>query len=183
MALRLTTSSITTGPPSAAELAAQATALLATGDTDGTAGCLSGRPRFRTRSVGYHARVTLLETGLGAAAQAPAHSAAKIFLAIAHAGTALVEADPPESRDDPRNYAGVALYELWSLDAAAALFQAALRLDPELAARRAQPERDRAPPPRPAPSPSPRRRARRAGELAKRAKRDRARARPADGLR
>jgi glycosyltransferase involved in cell wall biosynthesis/Flp pilus assembly protein TadD len=130
MALRLTTSSITTGPPRAAELAAQATALLATGDTDGYRGLFERATEIQDPQRLYHARVTLLEAGLGAAAQASAHSAAKIFLAIAQAGTALVEADPREPTI--LNYTGIAFYELWSIDAARSLFKATLDLDPAM---------------------------------------------------
>ena len=82
------------------------------------------------------------------------------------------------------NYAGVALYELWSLDGARALFQAALRLDPslphvrrnleEIGRRRAQPSAASAE----------RAGVRRAAlpALAQRAKRVAARAQPATGL-
>ena len=79
----------------------------------------------------YHARVLLVEEGLAAAGRTTSQmQAVQLFVAVA--GAALDALD-----DEPRepvllNYAGVALYELWSLDAAQLLFKAAQRLDPAL---------------------------------------------------
>src|SRR5437660_710305 len=72
----------------------------------------------------YHARVLLTERGLGAAGTAAQAQAVGIFLAIAQS---LVDALSEEPREPVLlAYAGVAFYELWSLDAARAMFRSAL---------------------------------------------------------
>jgi tetratricopeptide (TPR) repeat protein len=180
MALRLTTSAITTGPASPAELAGQATRLFGAGDLDGYRKLFESAAEHEDVSRRYHARMLLLEAGLGAAGQAPAHSAAKIFLTVAQAGTALIEAEPCEPTF--LNYTGIAFYELWSLDAARSLFKATLDLDPAIPHTRRNLEECK-------------RRAKAArvgnparglaatlGPLAKRARRAALRARPVDGL-
>lgn len=53
-----------------------------------------------------------------------------LFAAIAGGALRMLAAEPREPK--LLNYAGVALYELWSPDAAQALFEAAKRLDPRL---------------------------------------------------
>ena len=101
------------------------------GEIDGYKGLFAKASEHEDPSRRYQARVTLIEQGLSAAGQAPAARGSQA-------------SSPPSPRsaldvltEEPRepvllNYAGVALYELWSLDAARALFQAALRLDPSL---------------------------------------------------
>jgi tetratricopeptide (TPR) repeat protein len=79
----------------------------------------------------YHARVRLVEEGLAAAGQASsANQATQRFAAAAAGAIEALEAEPSEPI--LLNYAGVALYELWSLDAAHAIFKAAHGLDPAL---------------------------------------------------
>ncbi len=78
----------------------------------------------------YQARKRLLEQGLATAGQVPASKAADILLVTAAGALAALDADPAEPV--LLNYAGIAFYELWSLDAARALFLAAQRLDPAL---------------------------------------------------
>jgi tetratricopeptide (TPR) repeat protein len=79
----------------------------------------------------YHARVLLTEEGLAAAAKTASHAqAAQLFAAIADGVLTALEEDAREPI--LLNYAGVALYELWDLDAAHTLFKAAHRLDPAL---------------------------------------------------
>jgi glycosyltransferase involved in cell wall biosynthesis len=79
----------------------------------------------------YHARVTLLEEGLDSAGRASsAIQATQLFVAVAKAALDALEEEPREPV--LLNYAGVAFYELWSLDAAHAIFKAAQRLDPAL---------------------------------------------------
>jgi tetratricopeptide (TPR) repeat protein len=79
----------------------------------------------------YHARVVLIEEGLFAAGKTASRAqATQVFVAIADAALTALEEEPREPL--LLNYAGVALYELWSLDAAYALFKAAHRLDPAL---------------------------------------------------
>ena len=79
----------------------------------------------------YHARVLLLEEGLAAAGKTTSQTqATRLFVTVAKAALAALE---EEAREPVLlNYAGVALYELWSLEAAEAMFKAAHRLDPAL---------------------------------------------------
>jgi tetratricopeptide (TPR) repeat protein len=79
----------------------------------------------------YHARVLLLQEGLAAASQTTSQKdAMRLFLTIAGAALDALE----EETREPLllNYAGVALYELWSLEAAEAMFKAAHRLEPSI---------------------------------------------------
>ena len=78
----------------------------------------------------YQARKLLIEQGLAALQGATDRRATEILLALAHGVINVLETDPAEPV--LLNYAGVLLYELWALDAARSLFQAAKRLDPEL---------------------------------------------------
>jgi tetratricopeptide (TPR) repeat protein len=79
----------------------------------------------------YHARVRLVEEGLSAAGQSTSETqATQRYAAVAAGAIKALE-------DEPREpvlliYAGVALYELWSLEAAHAMFKAAQLLDPAL---------------------------------------------------
>jgi len=77
----------------------------------------------------WEARKTLLQSGLAAQGSAPA-VVAPVLAAVADAALELLEEDPREPQ--LLNWAGVALYELGALRAAGRLFEAALRLDPEL---------------------------------------------------
>ena len=73
----------------------------------------------------------LIEEGLTAAGQAASSTqATQRFAAVAAGAIDALEAEPREPV--LLNYAGVALYELWSLDAAHAIFKAAHDLDPAL---------------------------------------------------
>jgi glycosyltransferase involved in cell wall biosynthesis len=130
MALRLSTSTFTQGPPSASELEAQAARLLATGDTAAYRKLFDRAGEHEDPHRRYHAHVLLLERGLDAASRASANRAAEIFMAVGQSAIELLEGEPREPR--VLTYAGVALYELWSLDGAQALFSAALRLDPSI---------------------------------------------------
>ena len=180
MPLRVTTSSTNTGPPTPAELAAHATQLIAKGDLDAYRKLFERTADHDDVSRRYHARTLLLEAGLGAAAQAPAHAAAKIFLAVAQAGTTLIEAEPREPFF--LNYTGIAFYELWSLDAARSLFRATLELDPTMPhTRRNLAECKRRAKGRRVGNPA-RGLSASLGALAKRAKRAAVQARPVEGL-
>jgi tetratricopeptide (TPR) repeat protein len=130
MALRLTSSSLTQGPPTAPQLQAQANRFLATGDTAAYRKLFERAAEHEDPNRRYHAQVVLLEQGLGAASQANASRAADIFLAVAQSGIEVLEQEPREPRI--LNYVGIAFYELWSLEAARALFSAALHLDPSI---------------------------------------------------
>jgi tetratricopeptide (TPR) repeat protein len=78
----------------------------------------------------YWACVCLIERGLAASIDAPHARVGGLFADIAAGALQMLESEPSEPK--LLNYAGVALYELWSLDAAQALFKAAKRLDPPL---------------------------------------------------
>ena len=78
----------------------------------------------------YAAWLRIAEQGLAAAGRARASLSAEIFSAVAAELIAALEIEPAEPV--LLAYAGVALYELWSLDAARELFRAAQRLDPAL---------------------------------------------------
>ncbi|MGE4428577.1 MAG: glycosyltransferase [Solirubrobacteraceae bacterium] len=77
----------------------------------------------------FSMRVRLVDEALGEPDAAPARVAARL-LTVAAALIPALEAEPREPV--LLNHAGVALYELGELDAAEALFDATLRLDPQL---------------------------------------------------
>ena len=78
----------------------------------------------------YWARRELLARGLAAVARMPAKRVPHILAAVADGALRALEEQPAEPV--LLNYAAVAMYELWSLDAAEALFHAALRLHPHM---------------------------------------------------
>ena len=79
----------------------------------------------------YQARVLMIEEGLSAAAKTASQAqATQLFVAVADSALSALTEEPREPV--LLNYAAVALYELWSLDAAHAMFKAAHRLDPAL---------------------------------------------------
>src|SRR3954464_9746442 len=102
------------------------------------AGDLKGYRELFTAAAGiedphrrYQARRTLIEHGLGGAKDTPSKDVPQLFLAVARSTVELLEIEPREPV--LLNYAGVALYELGSLDAAEALFRACRRLDDTVA--------------------------------------------------
>jgi glycosyltransferase involved in cell wall biosynthesis len=78
----------------------------------------------------YQAGVRLIEQGLAASATTLPARLPQLFAAVAEGALEMLEREPREPK--LLGYAGVALYELWSLDAAGAMFEAAGRLDPRL---------------------------------------------------
>ncbi len=118
----------------AAELSARAQRLLAAGDLDGYRRLFDELDSIADPHRRYQASVGLIEQGFAAsgdAPRAPFRGQARVgglFSAIASGAVELLDRQPSEPK--LLNYAGVALYELWSLDAARALFKAAKRLDP-----------------------------------------------------
>ena len=131
MALRLTGSPTTASPATPPDPSAQAAACLDCHDLDGYAALFAEAAAIADAHARYAARVKLVEAALRAGQAAERARVPGIYLAAARATVALLEDEPREPV--LLNYAGVLLYELWSLDAAAALFAAARRLDPELA--------------------------------------------------
>ncbi len=181
MALRLTGSPTTASPAAPADPSAQAAARLDRHDLDGYAALFPEAAAIADVHARYAARVALVEAAMRAAQGVDRARVPAIYLAAARATIALLEEEPREPV--LLNYAGVLLYELWSLDAAAALFAAAQRLDPELA--NVQRNLDEVARRRTAGAPPafPRATAVALTELGKRARRAADRARPAEGLR
>jgi tetratricopeptide (TPR) repeat protein len=141
MALRLTGSPLQpsgsdttpTAPPAPAaadNLALQARSALSRGDVAAFTALFSVADGLTDPHRRLHGRLALLEAGLGATPQASEGLATRVFVAVADAALGMLESEPAEPL--VLNFAGVACYELWSLDAAHALFKAARRLDPEL---------------------------------------------------
>jgi tetratricopeptide (TPR) repeat protein len=79
----------------------------------------------------YWAGISLVEAGLAARASTTAARSPALLVTLAGGALELLERAPSEPR--LLRLAGVALLELWSLDAAEALLEAARRLDPQLA--------------------------------------------------
>ena len=139
MALRLTGSTLTSEAtpaaaplvPNAAGLVWEAQAKLAAGDIDGYKGLFRTAEQHHDSQRRYEARLALLQQGVTTASKTTSDKlSARTFLAVAEEALAALEADPAEPV--LLNVAGVACYELWSLDSAHSLFKAAQRLDPAL---------------------------------------------------
>ncbi len=137
MALRLTGTTLQpTSPapdpstPTAEALALQAGTLLDRGDVDGFTGLFPLAGTLPEPQRQFEARLALVDAGIKATAEASEAVATRIFVAIADATLTVLEGEPSEPLI--LNLAGVACYELWSLDAAQSLFKAARRLDPGL---------------------------------------------------
>lgn len=180
MALRLTAAP-TAASTTSLDPALAAAACFDRRDLDGYAALFAEASAIEDVHARYATRVKLVEAALLAGRDADRARVPAIYLAAARATVVLLEEEPREPV--LLNYAGVLLYELWSLDAAGALFAAAQRLDPELAnvsrnldelARRRHAVR---------PPSFPKATAVALTELAKRAERVAARARPAEGMR
>ena len=110
---------------------ARAQARLVAGDLKGYRELFANAAAVEDPHRRYLARRTLFEQGLGAAATTPSKDVPQLFLTVARSAVELLEDEPREPV--LLNYAGVALYELGSLDAAEALFRACRRLDDTVA--------------------------------------------------
>ena len=130
MALRLTGSPTTASHATQPDFSVAAAACLDRHDLDGYAALFAQADELADVHARYAARTKLVEAALRAGQAADRARVPAIYLAAARATIGLLEDEPREPV--LLNYAGVLLYELWSLDAAAALFAAARRLDPEL---------------------------------------------------
>jgi tetratricopeptide (TPR) repeat protein len=82
------------------------------------------------RQRAYQGQRHLLEQAMAISTTVTERRAAAIYLAMANAAVRVLEPNPAEPV--LLNYAGIAFYELWGLEAARSLFQAAKRLDPNL---------------------------------------------------
>ena len=141
MALRLTSTSLASDCTAAVrpswraspeQLAAQARSLLAAQRVEDYAGLFARATEIEAPADRGHARILLLEEGLSAAPYTRSTATATtLFVTLARAAVEALEQEPREPT--LLNHAGVAFYELWSLDAAKTLFTAAQRLDPSLA--------------------------------------------------
>jgi tetratricopeptide (TPR) repeat protein len=112
------------------ELPALAQRLLVADDLDGYRRLFESIESIADPHRRYWAGVSLVELGLRAGASAPAARQPALFVALAAGALSVLEREPSEPR--LLNYAGLILQELWSLDAAEAMFSAAQRLDPQL---------------------------------------------------
>jgi tetratricopeptide (TPR) repeat protein len=113
------------------QLATQARTYLATNDLKAYQSLFQTASEHEDPHARYHAQVRLVEQGLAAAGKAASSTeATQLFVAAATGAITALEQEPSEPI--LLNYAGVALYELWSLDAAHAIFKAAHGLDPAL---------------------------------------------------
>ncbi len=145
MALRLTKTSLPAEPVSVAdavkakyaaenqlvqELVRRGAGLLTAEDLRGYLRLFAEAGELENPQRVYQARKLLLEQGLATLGGRTDKRATELLLAMARAAVSLLEADAAEPV--LLNYAGVIMYELWALDAARLLFEAAKRLDPEL---------------------------------------------------
>ena len=116
--------------PTAATLGLQARTMLSAADIAGYRRLLAECEQIEQPQRRYQARVALVEHGLAAAGQARSAQAITIFASVVAGALEILESDPAEPV--LLNYAGIAAYELWALEAAQLLFRAARRLDPGL---------------------------------------------------
>ena len=143
MALRLTTSQLAaTEAPTpglrdrdadaagAAAIAVAGAAALQAGDFAAYQAQFARAAELTDPNRRYQAYRALLEHAFSAGAAAHGRAVVEILVALAGGAVTALEHTPAEPV--LLNYAGVALHELWSLDAARALFKAAERLDPEV---------------------------------------------------
>ena len=139
MALRLTGKTLQSSAPAATSaapavtsesLAYQARTALSSGDVAAFSALFGAAGELTDPHRRFHAKLTLIDAGMGATAQASESLATRVYVALAAAALDMLEETPSEPTI--LNLAGVALYELWSLDAAQTLFRAARRLDASL---------------------------------------------------
>jgi tetratricopeptide (TPR) repeat protein len=112
------------------ELPARGRTLLARGDIEGYGSLFARTSAIADDNRRYQSVVRLIEHGFVAAGTASQNRLPAIYAAVAAGAVEALEAQPREPK--LLNYAGVALYELWSLRGAEELFESALRLDPTL---------------------------------------------------
>lgn len=144
MALRLTKTSLP-NPTAAADatlatynaeniatqqLVARAGALLSGNDLPAYLRMFSEADALENPHRVYQTRKLLLEQGLASLGAVGDRLATEVLLTLGRGVIQSLELEPAEPV--LLNYGGVIMYELWALDAARALFQAAKRLDPEI---------------------------------------------------
>jgi glycosyltransferase involved in cell wall biosynthesis len=131
MTLWISDQSVQEDTPAADELPSRAQQLLVADDLDGYRRLFELISSIEDPHRRYWAGVRLLEQGLAASASAPSGRLPALHVALASGALELLEREPSEPR--LLGFAGVALRELGSVDAAQALLDAARRLDPQLA--------------------------------------------------
>ena len=130
MALRFSGSAPRDSPVLATDLPPRAQQLLAGGDLDGYRALFARLAAIEDPHRRYWASLNLIERGLAAAANAKPAQLPELYATVAAGAIEVLEREPREPK--LLNYAGVILYELWSLDGAEAMFEAAARLDEQL---------------------------------------------------
>lgn len=90
----------------------------------------AGESTADRREAPYRARRAAIETRLATAAKAPPRELPALYLAVAREALDALAEEPREPV--LLNYAGLGLHELGAREVAAELFEAALRLDPQL---------------------------------------------------
>jgi tetratricopeptide (TPR) repeat protein len=130
MTLLISSAASRAGVASGEELPALARAALAAGDLASYRGLLTRATSLQDADERYWRSSQLVCEGLDAAAHMPQSHVHRLFAAIAAGALWALEAEPREPL--LLNWAGVALYELWALDGAKALFGAAHRLEADL---------------------------------------------------
>ena len=108
-------------------LGRQALGLLARGELDAWRRLFADASERADAQRRYEAQLALIDAALRASQHCNEITATRIFAALAEETLTILEREPSEPV--LLNLAGVACYELWALDAAQALFRAALRLD------------------------------------------------------
>ncbi len=114
----------------ATDLPLRAQRLLAAGDSDGYRELFGLLEAVEDPHRRYWASASLIEWGLAAGASTSPTRLPQLLAVLAEGAVESLEREPCEPR--LLNYGGVILYELWSLEAAQAMFEAARRLDPQL---------------------------------------------------
>ncbi len=131
MTLSLSATATREDARSVTELPALAQQLLAADDLEGYRRLFALAQSIEDRHRRYWASATVIESGLAAVAGAHAARLPALNMTLAACALDALECEPSEPR--LLGYAGTILHELWSLDAAQAMFEAAKRLDPQLA--------------------------------------------------
>jgi hypothetical protein len=114
----------------ASELPRRAQQLLAVGNLDGYRRLFESIESIADPNRRHWAGLGLIEQGLAANTSAPVVRRTALLARIAEGAIELLEREPSEPT--LLRHAGVILSQLWSLDAAQALLEAAKRLDPQL---------------------------------------------------
>lgn len=117
-------------PVPAADLPVYAQQLLGADDLEGYRELFARLEAIDDPHRRHWAALRLIERGLAAGASTTAARLPALNVMLAACVLDLLEREPREPK--LLNYAGVVLAELWSADAAEALFEAARRLDPQL---------------------------------------------------